>query len=124
MKNIFKYHLFLISILSLVIIGCDDEVVYNNLKVNDFEIVEANHEQVIPIAIGSTQAVRIKLLPVASIDKSNYQRFTYSSSDESIFTVNGEGIITGVKEGKLHLQCSPYLTKILRKLIPYVFFRI
>lgn len=47
MKNIFKYHLFLISILSLVIIGCDDEVVYNNLKVNDFEIVEANHEQVI-----------------------------------------------------------------------------
>ena len=115
MKNIFKYHLFLISILSLVIIGCDDEVVYNNLKVNDFEIVEANHEQVIPIAIGSTQAVRIKLLPVASIDKSNYQRFTYSSSDESIFTVNGEGIITGVKRGEATLTVQSVSNKNLAK---------
>lgn len=115
MKNIFKYYLLLISFLSLIITGCDDEVVYNNLKVNDFEIVEANEEQVIPIAIGSTQAVRVKLLPVASTDKSNYQRFAYSSSDESIFTVNEEGMVTGVKRGEATLTIQSVSNKKLTK---------
>ena len=102
MRNKFNLYIYLVSLLSIIITGCEDDVIYNNLKVNDIDLIDADKDQCISIAKGSSYTTRVKMLPVASTDKADYH-FLFSSSNDNIFTVDTKGVIKGIAIGEATL---------------------
>ena len=66
---------------AMLLIGCEDEYVYNTRIVNAIEILGTNEDGGLLFSKGEIGEVKIKMLPVDATDKSAYS-FSFESSDE------------------------------------------
>lgn len=95
-------YIYVVCLLSLIMVSCEEESVFNTLKVTDIELIDANDKNRISLCKGEVYDIRIKMLPVASTDKQEYS-FRFASSDENIFKVDDTGTITGISIGEATL---------------------
>lgn len=80
--------------------GCsDDDNVNNATVVTSMAFTETGENNVVSLYPGDTWTSNITLLPEDATDKDEYA-YRYTSSDESIFTVDETGKVTAVSEGE------------------------
>ena len=88
---------------AMLLIGCEDEYVYNTRTVNAIEILGTNEDGGLLFSKGESGEVKIKMLPVDATDKSAYS-FSFESSNEEVFTVDSVGVINTVSPGEAVLS--------------------
>lgn len=91
-------YLLILVFLSFVLNGCDDKFVYNTRVVSTIELIGIEEDYLL-FSKGESGVVKIKMLPVDAIDKSDYT-FVYESSDSNVFTVDSEGNIQAITPGE------------------------
>ncbi len=92
---------FLIS--TLTFISCDDdEETTNSVKVNNI-VVENVADNTINLIEHDAYSVAVKVLPEDAVDKEEYS-FKYSSSNDTVFTVSDDGVITALHPGEAVLR--------------------
>lgn len=98
-----------ITLLSLAIlsVSCnsDDDAQVKEIRVTHIE-VEGVSDDIVVLEVADQYTVNLKLLPEAAVDKEEYT-YDYSSSNEDVFKVSEEGVITAIGVGEAALRIDP-----------------
>lgn len=87
-----------------LVIGCsDDETYIENVAGISLEGVEGN---LISLIENDTYELKVKVNPENAANLSKFTTFNYTSSEQTIFTVSGEGVITALSPGDAILTVS------------------
>ncbi len=85
--------------------SCDSSEVMEGVDNGGIFVTNASENE---LNVKSTETLKVeyKLFPREGTTANNYNQVTFSSSDPSIFEVNSEGVITGMKNGTARLIIS------------------
>ncbi|WP_291529208.1 Ig-like domain-containing protein [Bacteroides sp. UBA939] len=103
MKIFFRISCFCILLtLGFVAGSCEDDKDVNPVIVTSLSFANTNEENVVALIEGDSWTPQMTLLPDNSVDKDAYT-FSYTSSNEAVFTVDENGTVTakGVGEAAL-----------------------
>lgn len=101
MKKNIKY-LYLLTLVLLVFVGCSDEYIYNDQRVSGIDLLDIDERGALLFSKGEVSDIRLKLLPVHATDKADYS-FSFTSSNENVFTVSPKGAIQAITPGEATL---------------------
>lgn len=87
---------------ALAATSCSEENVDNSIKVTSMSFTETGETSHVSLYPGDTWTAKITLFPENATDKDEYA-YRYTSSNESVFTVNEAGEVTAVGEGEATL---------------------
>lgn len=87
---------------ALAATSCSEENVDNSIKVTSMSFTETGETSHVSLYPGDTWTAKITLFPEDATDKDEYA-YRYTSSNESVFTVNEAGEVTAVGEGEATL---------------------
>lgn len=87
---------------ALTATSCSEENVDNSIKVTSMSFTETGETNHVFLYPGDTWTAKITLFPEDATDKEEYA-YRYTSSNESVFTVNEAGEVTAVGEGEATL---------------------
>ena len=108
MSQTIKYIIFLF-LFTLSMSGCEEKIIYeDSLEVGSIYVDEIT-DNTIHVYTGETFQVKMNLLPPEA-KVTEQLKYVYSSGNEKVFTVNGNGVISGVSPGEaiLYVEASNY----------------
>ncbi|TDN98407.1 Ig-like domain-containing protein [Sunxiuqinia elliptica] len=94
----------IVTLLSASVVSCDsdNDELSDVIKVTRIE-VEGAIDNLIELEVADEHTLNVKLTPDEAVDKDEYT-YTYLSSNEDIFKVNEQGVITALGEGEAALR--------------------
>jgi uncharacterized protein YjdB len=113
MKKIYYILFVLFAGIGLLFVGCGDDEENNGYTpevienpVTGITITNASADGIVLADVGATETVQVSATPANAGDAERYH-YVYTSSDQSIFTVSDEGVVTATGTGEAYLTVIP-----------------
>ena len=103
----------LVMTATLFSVGCTNTSNNQSLSLQGFEITTQN--QTHELMAGETLVLNVKVYP-----ESGNANVVWTSSDESIATVSTEGIVTGIKAGRVEITCTSTVDSTIKQSIKLI----
>jgi hypothetical protein len=87
--------------------SCEDDSTSDSNPVTAIVVSNSGSANTFTLVAGATQQAEVAVTPANADDADQYTRFTYKSSNPTVFTVDENGLITAVGAGSAVLTVTP-----------------